>query len=419
MVNRFLRTASTQRLLATLAAVVVIVGGGAAIAVAATSGGPVPKPKPLAAALRDALAAKPVQGISATVNFTDNLFPGFEIQGSDPLLTGGSGRLWVSNDGRIRLELSGDNGDPEVVVTHTSWWIYDPTLNTVYEGSLPSGTGSTGDAPRHSGWTAYAPRHSDALPSVAQIQTELSQLAAHLDVSGAIPTDVGGRPAYTVELSPKTSGGLIGQIQVAWDALKGVPLRFAVYARGDNSPVFELAASGVSYGAIGGGVFNIKPPSGARVVSIATPANAGVSARTATIHGKNHRDAMGVKTVSRSVAFKLAAPRTVDGMTLSSASLTGGSGRHGAFLIYGHGLGAVAVIEEPASSGAQQQLNLSSGSGEHANGLALPSVSINGASAQQLDTAIGTVLRFSSAGVDYTVLGSVRPNVADAIARGL
>src|SRR5947209_14906410 len=122
MLNGFLRTASTRRLLATLAALVVTIAGGAAIAVAATSGGPVPKPKRLAVAIRDALKAKPVKGISADIKFTNNLLPSFEIQGSDPLLNGGTGHIWVSNDGRMRLELYGDNGDPEIVLTHSSWW---------------------------------------------------------------------------------------------------------------------------------------------------------------------------------------------------------------------------------------------------------------------------------------------------------
>ena len=412
MVNRFLRTASTRRLLATLAALVVTIAGGSAIAVAATSGGPVPKPKPLATAIHDALAAKPVQGISATVNFTNNLFPGSEIQGTDPLLTGGSGRIWVSNDGRIRLELSGDNGDPEIVVTHTAWWIYDPTLNTVYRGTLPASSSSGGKS-------SYGEKPGKTgLPSVAQIQTRLNQLAAHLAISGAIPTDVGGQPTYTVKFSPTSAGGLIGQIQLAWDALKGVPLRFAVYARGEHTPVLELAASGVSYGPIGGDVFNLKPPSAAHVVSVATPSGTAASDRGAAKKGKHHPDITGVKAVASHVPFTLAAPRSAGGMTLSSASLLGGA-HHGAMLLYGQGLGAVAVVEEPASPGGQQQLNLSSGSGDHAQGLTLPTVSINGASGQQLDTALGTVLRYSSGGVDYTVLGSVRPDVADAVARGL
>lgn len=414
MVNRFLRTASTRRLLATLAGIVVAIAGSAAIAVAATSNGPVPKPKRLAVAIRDALAAKPVKGISADVSFTNNLLPSFEIQGSDPLLTGGSGHIWMSNDGRMRLELYGDDGDPEIVVTHSSWWIYDPTLDTVYQGKIRSNHPTTG-------WTAYAPKKSPQLPSVAQVQSDLNHLASHLHVSGAIPSDVGGQPAFTVKLSPKSSGGLIGQLQVAWDALKGVPLEFAVYARGNSTPVLELAASNVSYGKIGRGIFDLKPPTGAHVVTVATPSNAGTkqplgSKRKAS--GK-HAGITGISAVSRHLSFTLAAPQQAGGLKRQTVGLLDMGHQHGALVTYGHGLGAVAVIEQPASPRGRQQLHLSSGSGDHASGLALPTVSINGASAQQLDTAIGTVLRYTSAGVSYTVLGSVRPDVADAVARGL
>ncbi len=52
-------------------------------------------------------------------------------------------------------------------------------------------------------------------------------------MSGAIPSDVAGQPAYTVQVSPKHDGGLLGDVQLAWDAVKGVPLRFAIYADGD------------------------------------------------------------------------------------------------------------------------------------------------------------------------------------------
>ena len=410
MLNRFLRTASTRRLLATVVGVVVAIVGGAAIAVAATGGGPVPKPKRLAVAIRDALAAKPVQGISADVNFTNRLFPGFEIQGADPLLTGGSGRLWISNDGRIRLELRGENGDPEIVLTHSSWWIYDPTLNTVYEGKL-----SASHPP------ADKTNKPQSLPSITQVQSALNQLATHLKISGAIPSDVGGQPTFTVKLSPKSSGGLIGQLQVAWDALRGVPLRFAVYARGDGTPVLEVAASGVSYGTVGADVFNLKPPSGAHLVQIATPAAAGTTGQ-AESRGKatkKHTEITGANTVASHLSFTLVAPQQAGSMRLSSVRLLDMGSRRGALLVYGQGLGGVLVIEEPASPSGQKQLNLSTGSGDHTRGLALPTVQINDASGQQLDTALGTILRFSSGGVSYTVLGSVRPSVADAVARGL
>lgn len=405
MLNRFLKTASTRRLLVTLGAIVVAIASGAAIAVAATGGGPVPKPKRLAVAIRDALAARPVKGISAGVNFTNNLFPGFEIQGSDPLLTGGSGHIWVADDGRMRLELYGDNGDPEIVVTHTSWWVYDPTLHTVYEGTL---------APR-TGWTAYAPRRTPPLPSVGQIQSDLTQLASHLQITGAIPGDIGGQPAFTVKLSPKTAGGLIGQLQVAWDALKGVPLRFAVYARGDSTPALQLAASDVSFGTIPASDFQIEPPSDAHVVTIATPSGGD----RPQLGSKKHTPVTGAGAVARHLSFKLVAPQRLGRMARQSVSLIGTGTDQGALLTYGQGLGGVVVIEHAASPGGEQRLDLSSGSGDDAHGLTLPTVSINGASAQQLDTALGTILRFTSGGVSYTVLGSVRPSVADAAARGL
>jgi hypothetical protein len=46
-------------------------------------------------------------------------------------------------------------------------------------------------------------------------------------------------------------------------------------------------------------------------------------------------------------------------------------------------------------------------------------VTVNGASAQELDTALGTVLRFSRGGVSYIVAGSVSKQTAEAAARGL
>ena len=45
---RFLRTASTGRLLALIGGIVIAIAAGTAIAVAATGSGPVPKAKPLA-----------------------------------------------------------------------------------------------------------------------------------------------------------------------------------------------------------------------------------------------------------------------------------------------------------------------------------------------------------------------------------
>ena len=97
---RFLRTASTGRLLAVIVGLVVAIAAGTAIAVAAAGSGPVPKRESLATAVHSAAKAPSVKGISADITFTNNLIGASDFQGgpTDPLLQGATGRLWLSND---------------------------------------------------------------------------------------------------------------------------------------------------------------------------------------------------------------------------------------------------------------------------------------------------------------------------------
>ena len=77
--------------------------------------------------------------ISARISFTDNLIDSTALQGSDPILSGATGRLWLSTaTHKLRLELQGSNGDAQVLVDNGTFSIYDPMSNTVYKGTLPS-----------------------------------------------------------------------------------------------------------------------------------------------------------------------------------------------------------------------------------------------------------------------------------------
>jgi outer membrane lipoprotein-sorting protein len=401
---RFLRTTSTQRLLATLAGLVIAVAAGTAIAVAASSGGPVPKPQKLANAVHSALTAPSVPGISARITVTNRLIAASNIQGSDPLLQGASGRLWLSpSTHQLRLELQSDNGDAQAVVSGGHFWVYDPGANTVYEGALPAHAKSTPGA-----------RH-ESVPSASQIQTDLNKVAQHINVSGAIPSDVAGHAAYTVQVSPKQSGGLLGDAQVAWDAARGVPLRFAVYARGDSTPVLEVKATNISFGRVPASNFAIKPPSNAKVVKVSTPASTTHAAR----HSKRHTEVTGPAAVQRHLHFTLAAPATLDGLPRRSVSLLDWAGNPAALITYGQNLGGIAVVEQDASKAHGLPSGTSSDDAEHAHGLSLPSVSIAGASGRELDTALGTVITFTRGKVAYTVLGSVSASAAKAAARAL
>ena len=403
---KFLRTAPTGRLLAVLVAFVVVIGGGSAIAVAASSSGPVPEHRSLASALHRALAAPAVKGISANIKFTNGLVDASSFQGSDPLLQGATGRLWLSNDHRLRLELQSTNGDAQIVVNKTSFWISDPALHIVYRGTVPRSLLSSGKKDKaHEG-----------VPSIATIQGDLNKLIKRLNVSGAIPGDVAGQAAYTVRVSPKHDGGLLGSVEAAWDAVRGVPLRFAIYAKGNPNPVLELAATDISYGKIPASDFNVTPAAGSKVVKISTAAIASHAKAEAGRHA-HQAEVSGARAVAAKLPFKLRAPKTLIAIPRQSVKLLSWGGKPAALVTYGKGLGGIAVIEQTAPA-RTAGVSSTKSSGDQP-GFSLPTVSINHATGTELDTALCTVVRFSRGGVSYTVLGSVPPVAAEKAARAL
>jgi hypothetical protein len=78
---------------------------------------------------------------------------------------------------------------------------------------------------------------------------------------------------------------------------------------------------------------------------------------------------------------------------------------------FGHGPSTIAVLEDPAHEG----------SGSSSSGLpeGLQKVAINGVSAAELQTELGTLLSFERSGVRYLLLGAVPPAAIEAVAKGL
>jgi outer membrane lipoprotein-sorting protein len=387
---KFLRTLSTFRLVVLVALVAALAAGGAAIAVAASGGGPTPPAKPLDQAIHDALAAPAVDGITARIRFTNRLFPSGALLGNagSALMSGASGRLWVTNDGRGRLELQSSAGDAQIVWNPHLLTIYDASSNTVYKVTLPSRAStdaSTGE---------------DTPPSLAEITSFLSKVGEHATVSEAQPSNVAGQPAYTVSVSPKHDGGLLGSVELAWDAAHGMPLRIAVLAQGSSSPVLELAATGISYGAIADGDVDVSPPAGAKVVDLNGAAHDSGSA------ADKGNAVTGLDAVQSAADFPVTAPATLVGLPRRDVRLVGGKT---ALVVYGQGLGAVVVAERKADS---------SGSGSSST-LGLPTVSLDGVTARELATQLGTVLEWQKGGVSYVFAGSMPTSAAEAAAREL
>jgi hypothetical protein len=386
-----LRRASTRQLIIGIVAIVVIAGGGAV----AFAGGSGPKPahRSLASALHLAASAKPVQGVTARVQFTDHLIASGSLGSSSPLITGATGRIWAGG-GKLRLELQSSSGDTEIGFDGRKVTVYDVSSATAYTLRLPSHHHAT------------AARRHHAVPSVATIQQGLAKLAEHVDLSGAIPGDTAGRPSYTVRVSPRHSGGLLGSVELAWDATHGVPLRIAVYSRTDSSPVLALTVTDISYGAVPASDLRVPLAPGTKVVKVHLPA----PPKESTATGANaHRPAItGAAAVARALPFRLSAPASVVGLPRKSVRLVEWSGTRAAMAVYGRGLGAVVVLEQPAPTGAARSPLA-----------ALPGVSIDGGTGHELDTALGTLIQFDRAGVRYTVIGSLPPAAAEAAARAI
>jgi outer membrane lipoprotein-sorting protein len=380
---RRLRTASTRRLV-TIAAVLVAVAAGAGIAQAALDSAPKPDPKPLDRAVHDALNAPAVEGVTARIEFTNKLLPSGSLpeNTASPILTGASGRLWLANDGRLRLELQSSNGDAQIVTDGERFMVYDAASKTAYVGRLPQG-----EKPR-----------KGQRPSLDAVQRGLARLGQAWTLSGATPTSTAGQPSYTVRIAPKDDGGLLGALELAWDAVRGVPLRAAIYAQGSDDPVLEVEATDISYGRIAAGRIDTTPPAGAKVTEIDPPT--GVDAKGRPTHVE------GVDEVAKRLDFPLAAPDELAGLPRRSVRLVRMGSESGAVSVYGRGLGAILVFQTKAKP--QQRSTLM-----------LPQVNIDGATGTELATALGTMLTFTRDGVRYTVVGSVPPVAAENAARGL
>jgi outer membrane lipoprotein-sorting protein len=365
-----LRRLPLSRLLL-LCALVVTLGVSVTALASAVGAGPTPPAKPLAEAVHGALTAPPVEGFSASVKLTDHLLEGASLAGehgttglaASPLLSGATGRVWIAKDGRVRLELRKEKANTEIYYDGHTVQLYDSAANTLYRYVVPSGEGTSPSKPDAAG-------HHEP-PSAAKIEEAITKLKQHVNVSGATSSDVAEQPTYTVRVSPKEGGSLIGRGELSWDANHGVPLRAAVYSSTSSAPVIELAATGeVSYAPVASSVFEFTPPQGVKIEDVKLPEK---SASTGS--------------------------KTVD------------SAGHATTTQHGHGITTVVVAEGKQSTGGQQP--------SKALPEGLPRVKINGVTATELPTALGTLLSFERSGVRYLVGGFVTPSTVEAVARGL
>ncbi len=333
--------------------------------------------------------------MSAQIQLTNHLLEGANLASgggeasqltSSPLLSGASGRLWISKEGRVRLELQSEKGDTQIYYDgHTAL-----DVRRLFQHALPlhapgrrrkreqamNGSGASDSERRRTaiGLGQRRPssahrRHHEVPERGQDRRSDRPSRKARRRLRR--DTHRRGRPgrlhrARIAQGRRQPAGGA----ELSWDAANGVPLRAAVYSTESAAPVLELAATSISYGPVEPSVFEFTPPANAKVEEVVLPKP-----------GEHQGD-----------------------------SEHGGEHEHPNVTTHGGGPGTIAVLEAKAKAGSSTTSSLPEG---------LQQVKINGVYASELPTELGTLLSFERSGVRYLLAGAVTPSAVEAVAKGL
>jgi hypothetical protein len=113
----------------------------------------------------------------------------------------------------------------------------------------------------------------------------------------------------------------------------------------------------------------------------------------------------GLDAVQAAAGFPVVAPDSLVGLPRKDVRLVGGKT---VVVLYGQGLGGILLVErkaDTASSAAGSALS------------SLPTVSLDGLTAHELSTPLGTVLEWQSEGTSYVLAGSLPAAAAASAAR--
>jgi hypothetical protein len=113
--------------------------------------------------------------------------------------------------------------------------------------------------------------------------------------------------------------------------------------------------------------------------------------------------------VQTQVPFTIKAPAAVDGLPQHEVRLVDWKGQKAALVLYGQGLGGIAVLERGTTTLSPTNSTISQ----------LPTVRVAGVSGHELATPLGTVITFTKGGVNFVVAGSVSQLAAETAARAL
>jgi outer membrane lipoprotein-sorting protein len=271
------------------AGAVIVVGGVLAGSVLSVAQASPSLPARTPAQLLAALASKPqTPPLTGTVVETSSLglpsLPGT----SDPtsiasLLTGSHTiRVWYSDPQHFRFSVPQSMSESDIIRNGSNAWLWDSTENTVTHVAIPADSGAQ--------QAQAAPSGTPLTPQQAAQQV-LAKVGPTTTVGVDSNVSVAGEAAYQLVLAPKSSSSLIGQIRIAVDGSRDVPLRVQVFAKGAKSPAMQIGFTSISFVKPAAANFDFTAPAGAKVEQESLGSDSGHSKQApsggASVIGKN------------------------------------------------------------------------------------------------------------------------------------
>jgi outer membrane lipoprotein-sorting protein len=223
------------------------------------------------AQLLAALAAKPATPpLTGTVVETSSLglpsLPGTSSPGSlASLLTGSHTiRIWYSDPRHFRLAVPQSMSESDIIRNGGNAWVWESSQNTVTHVVIPAHADKSA-AQKAQKAQKKAQRSAPPLTPQQAANEILKQVGPTTTVRVDSNVTVAGEAAYQLVLAPKSSSSLVGQIRIAVDGQRDVPLRVQVFAKGAKSPGAQIGFTSVSFVKPAAANFAFTAPAGATI----------------------------------------------------------------------------------------------------------------------------------------------------------
>ena len=245
------------------AGAVIVVGGVLAGSMISVASAAPSLPAKTPSQLLTALATKPqTPPLTGTVVETSSLglpsLPGTSNPTSIAALLTGSHtiRVWYADPQHFRVAVPQSMSESDIIRNGSNAWLWESTQNTVTHVVIPA------HPERQS---AAAAASEPPLTPQQAAQEVLAKVGPTTTVRVDSNVTVAGEAAYQLVLAPKSTSSLIGQIRIAVDGSRDVPLRVQVFAKGAKTPAAQIGFTAVSFVKPAAANFTFTAPAGATV----------------------------------------------------------------------------------------------------------------------------------------------------------